>query len=366
MLEIKIQTSVDPSNPAARAGLGLTHLLLGTMKPVGSDSIQHIAKSIQQLKVTVSLANDAIMAIKDGTKQVENSNEINAIRVAAMHNLGLALLALDDIGMAENADGIKTINFLDWVKSLRNLDSSIPLMNSLSFSANEGSVRLQMGNFEDAIAILERTAMQFCGEMHKEQTTSLTQQKTICAIVERNLSLAKEVLFGNHEDKLSYVGVATATQDKNTTWNAKSSDPYGTKDENTSGLIPIANSEKPSQSMAQSDDRSNLHTTAEVEANIIAETNESDFEKSSLSKDDLNKVPEIEQGATANQTRKDVDSNATAAKAENDTSLRESKFAAKNAKPELHSALAALEKAARGEGKRTRLLIALAKARSSA
>jgi len=341
--------SVDPSNPAARAGLGLTHLLLGTMKPADTDSIQHIAKSILQLKVTVSLAN-----------------EINAIRVAAMHNLGLALLALDDIGMAEKIDGIKTINFLDWVKSLRNVDSSIPLMSSLSFSANEGSILLQMGKYEDAVAILERTAGQFCGEMHIEQTTSPSQQKNICSIVERNLSLAREVLFRNHGDKLTYVGVATATHEKIKKWNAKSSGQYSTMNENTTGLISTADSENESQSMTQSDDRSNLRTAIDVEVNTIAEIKETELEKSNISKDDLNEVSEIKQNATANQTTKDLDNNIKTAKDENDTSLRESKFVSKNAKPELHSALVALEKAASGEGKRTRLLIALAKARSSA
>ena len=87
------QTAVDPTGPSVRSGLGLVYLLLGMDNDESNNNNQFIFQSIQHLKAAVGLID------KSGHNQTD---DVTAIRIAAMHNLGLAYILLDGESLTGN------------------------------------------------------------------------------------------------------------------------------------------------------------------------------------------------------------------------------------------------------------------------
>jgi len=317
-----------------RSGLGLAYLLLGVMKYDGDNdnSIQFLFQSIQHLKAAVGLTDES------------DSEEIgDAIQNAAMHNLGLAYMALDGKSSSEALVGEKTTHFLDWVTSLRSSQATQSVMESWVFSANEGAVLLQMGKIEDAISSLESTASQVCSDSFPS-----SRQKETCVIVLQNLAVARNSLYGEKGEPSIYAG----SGDERTIhvevarWNA---------------------------------DASSESFTAVVTDPEQSETMDATFP----SEDDISKTTDVSDGE--NKTSAAIEEiNDASSEAETNTELvdivvdgkiRSGLELGKNeevialpstVKPEMQNALAALEKAAAEGTQRARLLLALARARSLA
>lgn len=175
------QTAVDPTEPSVRSGLGLVYLLLGMDNDESNNNNQFIFQSIQHLKAAVGLID------KSGHNQTD---DVTAIRIAAMHNLGLAYILLDGESLSEAPAGVTATHFIDWATSSRSSESA--QLESWVVSLNEGAMLLQMGRFEEGIVRLEQTN-EFCGD-----ALPFSRQKEVCAIVHQNLAMARNDL---HEAK---------------------------------------------------------------------------------------------------------------------------------------------------------------------
>lgn len=181
IIAIWSQTAVDPTEPSVRGGLGLVYLLLGMDNDESNNNNQFKFQSIQHLKAAVGLID------KSDRNQ---SDDAIAIRMAAMHNLGLAYILLDGESSSEAPAGVKATHFIDWVTSLRSSQSEL---KSWVISSNEGAMLLQMGKFEEAIIQLELTS-EVCSD-----ALPFSRQKEACAIVHQNLAMARNAL---HEKEM--------------------------------------------------------------------------------------------------------------------------------------------------------------------
>lgn len=154
-------------NPSIRASLGLTFLLLGTFCTNSDDIVKYLSQATQHLNVAVKSAK---------------SND--ATRLAAIHNLGLANLALGSI----KAD--KSSQFLDLVPSLQ-IDSSVLL-------ANEGAALLQVGKTDDAISSFEITSQLLACD--SENMAEGSRQSDTCSLLQRNLAAANALVHEDHTE----------------------------------------------------------------------------------------------------------------------------------------------------------------------
>ena len=222
--------AIDPTNPSIRSGIGLSYLLLGVMKydaNTGNDDddshpthVQYILQSIQHLKATIALTSN--------NSSPDEKIKID-IRNAAMHNLGLAYMALDRDSV-EGKKGGMTTHFSDWVSSLRS-DSTqdYTIVDSWIFAVNEATAMLQTGEIESAISTLEETAFEVCTG-NDTNFVLLKRQKEACLIIQQNLAVAREdTRYGVERNKTGILyaqslqeGMSTI-MDAVTRWNADAS-----------------------------------------------------------------------------------------------------------------------------------------------
>ena len=281
------------------------------MKEENDNSMQFIYQSIQHLKASVGMTFD----LESGG--ISDDDEIAVVRTAAIHNLGLAYIALDGMNSSE---GKSSHHFRDWVTLLRESQSHNSVVESWVFSLNEGALLLQSGEMEEAILSLETTAREVCSD----STRSSSRQNEACLIVKQNLMVAREALSGEQDQSILRKSEgAMSTFDAVAQWNADVSVGAFAKAEPSDNIV-------------------NATTLSEDGNN----------ETSSFSGEETDTQAQPDKSAIEEQAKED----------ESDIDLPP----AKKVKPELQSALVALEKAV-GEGpQRTRVLLALARARSSA
>jgi hypothetical protein len=201
MESLEAATTIDPTNPSIRSGLGLTYLLFGMMsydtdddnnKHTNQDnSMRYIFQAIDHLTAAVGLTNTS-----DSSKHANDDDEdMLAIRIAAMHNLGLAYIALDGKTSSESCYvGAKATHFIDWVKSLHSLndgDDNVMINKSWVLASNVGAMQMQLGMIEDATLSLHSITDKFCDGM-----LSSNRHEEVCSIVRQNLVAAKSYLDG--------------------------------------------------------------------------------------------------------------------------------------------------------------------------
>ncbi|KAL3807720.1 hypothetical protein ACHAXA_008293 [Cyclostephanos tholiformis] len=311
---LEAATAVDPTDPAVRCGLGLTYLILGTMKYDDKDnydndndsSLRYIFRSIQHLRTAVGLA-DAASSQHEGRADDDDYDEaIDAVRYAASHNLGLAYIALD--GKSPSLDGGKqTTHFADWARS-----SPWVMKKTLAFASNVGAMMLQMGMFEDAASTLGSTASEFCGN----DSLPSGRQEEACSIVRINLAVARAALNREMEGP-NYARANDPTIESN----QFDGDVLSSRSED---VLTPSNDDDVSQAAHETPDVPSFIDEGEPESNLV------------LSNESTSSGLEI-------------------------VNIKE----AIDVKPEMRNALVALEKAATEGTQRTRLLLALARARSS-
>jgi hypothetical protein len=199
MESLEAATAIDPTNPSIRSGLGLTYLLFGMMTYDTDDddddsnhnidnSMRHIFQAIDHLTAAVGLTNES-----EYSKHADdNDGDMIAIRIAAMHNLGLAYIALDGKTSSESYVGTKATHFIDWVKSLHSLnndDENVMINKSWVLASNVGAMQMQLGMIEDATLSLHSISDKFC-----DGKLSSNRHKEVCSIVRQNLVVAKSYL----------------------------------------------------------------------------------------------------------------------------------------------------------------------------
>jgi hypothetical protein len=290
--------SVDPTNLATRASLGLTLLLLGTIHDLGRepDNAQYLIQSIQHLNAVIRMA-------------IPN----DPINMAATHNLGLAHMAL------ESQRSGKDSQYLDLVSSPQtplhpDLDSSILLIN-------KGAMLLQMGRADDAVSSLNAASQMLSCDAYDEALKSCdtsaadSRHCKACLLVQQNLMVAKSLLY--EEPSIHVVADAGSSKSlDHDTDQAVEVEPTSDKYDNSDGESSGTKNETLTGSSLNSPSSSDTYNNhIETETRIAEE------------KDGLH------------SERKAV--------------------------PELQTALQSLEDAARDGAHRPRLLLALAKARSS-
>jgi len=203
MESLEAATAIEPTNPSIRCGLGLTYLLVGMMRYDTDDddddskhnnednSMRFIFQSIDHLTAAVGLTNEY-----DFSKHADDNDDevMIAIRIAAMHNLGLAYIALDGKTSSESYVGTKATHFIDWVKSLHSLnddDDNVMMKKSWVLSSNVGAMHMQLGMIEDATSSLHLISDYYC-----DGVLSSNRHEEVCSIVRQNLVVAKSYLDG--------------------------------------------------------------------------------------------------------------------------------------------------------------------------
>ncbi len=346
--EYRTQTAIDPTNPSVRSGLGLSYLLLGVTATASSDdaadgdkfdaendSVQLVFQSIQHLKAAMGLTTARGTAADEDHGVDEDG--IAAVRTAATHNLGLAYLALDGMGA-----GSKTTHFLEWTSSPSY--SLMASMESLSGSANEGASLLQSGRFEEAASRLEAASGEVCGE-------ATHRQGEVCRIIRQNLDVARQALSGEQVEAAEssfnsagqFAGSGVTIHDEVARWNAASS----ISDMEPSDDIE-ADDVATSPSEEEEDDADTADGSDEGKGDASLSSANEGMDGSSAAADPTETEPKAEPNGNAQEMEGAIDPPPPAPVTP------------------MQSALAALEKAATREGPRTRLLLALARARVSA
>jgi len=329
-------TAVDPADPSVRSGLGLSFLLLGMIKDNedDDDSVQFTYQSIQHLKAAVLLTSESGSGETDEGISVHN---------AAMYNLGLAYVALDGKSPSGASDVAKSTHFLDWVSLLRSSQAPHSVLESRVFSANEGTMLLQLGKFEDAISSLESTASEVCSD---SLTSLSSRQSQVCLIVQQNLAVARDALRVGQEEPSIHARLegGSAIHDKVAQWNT-----VGSYD-----LLSTA---------ATDPDSSEDINDAVPSDGIVFNTTDDSEEKSETSV----VTEETEMDGTHVEVEVKVESNDFVDDETKSSDLEQAKEDEVSIVPStpMQNALAALEKAAEKGTQRTRLLLALARARSS-
>lgn len=192
MDSLEAAAAIDPTNPSIRCGLGLTYLLFGMMRydTDDYDDMRYIFQAIDHLTAAVGLTNES-----DFSKHANNDDDDESmIAIAAMHNLGLAYIALDGKTSSESYVGTKATHFIDWVKSLHSLDDdddNVMMKKSWVLSSNLGAMQMQLGMIEDATLSLHSISDKFCDDMLS------SNRHEVCSIVRQNLVVAKSYLGEN-------------------------------------------------------------------------------------------------------------------------------------------------------------------------
>ena len=337
---------IDPTDPLIRANVGLVNLLLGTTAsssppPSAATSgssngydddhdespVQFVLQSIQNLNVAIGILNNNI---KEYESSSSSTNE--AVYMAALHNLGIAHLALDGF------DDDSSDHYLEWINSLaitNEEESDVPsttssiLESSALLMVNKDTSLLHIDNrVDDAIVGLTSFIDEFCmsgddvvNEVTKPIKSKQKREDELCTIVRHNLAIAKgDGGASNSEDKIdiSTILVDDAVEESSVELNTNVSTELG--DNKTDYII-------------EDNTQGVQHSSTSDESNA---TNSAD-----------NQEEEVQQ----REEEEDIDVVDAPPKSK--------------VNHEMQSALVALEKAAETM-QRSRLLLALAKARVSA
>jgi len=321
-------TAVDSTNTSARSGLGLVYLLLGVMNHNDEDdSMNYIFQSIQHLKAAVGLAE-------------EEDDE----RTAAMHNLGLAYIALDE---KSSSSEDKTTYFLDWLATLQSTNDAN--LESLVLAGNEGAALLQSGKVVEAITSLESTATEICTD------NSFTSES--CMIVKHNLAVARDAMYGDDDEPgihytelLNKGTLTTSTVYKVARWNSDSSlgrinvtDPVRSKE--TNFTLPSEANDPSGPGVSE------IEEEESADASLVDEKTRDDTDHVD---DDIVDEEETTPNVELPEEEEEEEVN----------TLPSGGWGLKP-QPQMQNALEALEKVATEGIPRTRMLLALARARVS-
>ena len=273
------------------------------MPVMDTNNAKYIVHSIEHFNVAVS-----------------KSNSDDPINLAARHNLGLAYVALDSLRTTEGSQ------FLNSLSSMQNsqhthLDSLVPFIN-------KGATLLQMGETKDAITSLgSMTQLLSCNdeEIIESDTTLRSRRSEACALIQQNLALADGFDHWN-QLVLSY--------------------PPDTVEGSTSSLVDDA-------------------TGASGSPTILNDTNDSFVDDTTEASDSPSTVDETVHFENVDGSNlENLEENGTMVKSNHQDDDHIDSNDRKTA-IDLQNALYALENAANEGTPRPRLLLALAKARSS-
>ncbi|KAL7544627.1 hypothetical protein ACHAWF_008003 [Thalassiosira exigua] len=295
------------------------------MEHVQDDPLHFIFQSIQHLSATVTLTKSA------------KAEDVITIRTAAIHNLGLAYIALDGMSSSSTETGAKTTNYFDWVTSIQSSEVFDSLLNSGSYSANLGALQLQMGKMTEAKSSLESIVSEICHD-------SLSRRH-LCSTAKQNLEVAINALHRDDVREMIYTQSVNGApiHDVVAQWNEDVSSyfaspvvatPESPVDMNTvSTLVDDIN---------ETDVGEESDTTSGMDSSDTKESNDDLVDKGASSSiefapnDEVVGLPSVPSGLK------------------------------KGLKPEMQNAIKALEMATAEGPQRTRMLLALARARSSA
>jgi len=323
---------IDPTDPLIRANIGLTYLLLGgtlssssysTTSPLDNEddesSVQLVLQSIQHLNVAIGI-------LKSNSEPNDESSE--AIYMAALHNLGLANLALDGFD-----GGDHYLEFIAELKASEEAEEPYILKSSGLRLVNEGASLLQNKRVDDAILGLTSFVNEFCTSSDDAGQDTTKQKGTkrkreLCLIARHNLAIAE----GDGIDIVDTMNVATLI-------------------EHVTNVVPHITDIVIEETPRGEEVASYLESveTRDVNENVGDDLPSDDAEKSH---DDLN------------STQVDVQRDEGKAPDTVNDAVAVDK-PSPQVKTEMQNALVALEKAAEST-QRSRLLLALAKARVSA
>ena len=313
-------------------------------------SLRYIFRSIQHLRAAVGLTDAAVAPEREGgaddddhhhddhhddddDDDDDDEESIDAIRYAAVHNLGLAYIALD--GKGPSSDGrTRTTHFLDWAKSLPAAAASSK--SSWAFASNVGAMMLQVGMIEDAASSLGYIATEFCDDdVDSLVSSSSRRHEEVCSIVRRNLAVARAALDGGEEED-------------GRSAHAREDDATAVVDEvssSTSVNVPILTEGDVSENANEASEGASSEDEVQTEANNVVSDEST---SSGIQRTDKDEAidPILTQWGLRSEEPSTTDSSTV--------------------KPEMRNALAALEKAATEGTQRTRIFLALARARSSA
>jgi len=188
---------IDPTDPLIRANVGLTCLLLGTKSSSDSNNdalVQFVLQSIQHLNVAIGI-------LKSNNDPSDESNE--AVYMAALHNLGLANLALD--GFQDGND-----HYLEWFNALQASGEESSLLQSELLLGNKDASLLQSNEVENLIMGLTSFANEFCPSVDEGATKEKgpRRESEMCLIARHNLAIAK----GGSADEEDKIDVASLIQ----------------------------------------------------------------------------------------------------------------------------------------------------------
>ena len=327
---------IDPTDPLIRANVGLTYLLLGTTSSSPSSSsdessLQLVLQSIQHLNVAIGILNS------------NNNDGHTAVYMAALHNLGLANLALDGF------DGGGNDHYLEWINAVKSSEEEKPssiLKSSGLFWVNEGASLLQNNRVDDAIMGLTSLVKEFCTSVEdvagegtvKSKKQGTRREREVCLIARHNLAIA-EGDGANNGDK---VDVATL---------------IGHIKHDVQDITDITREETLHNVEVESDMKS--EETGDVADNVRV-----DHPDGSSTMTDIPNNDDEESYDDLNSTQVGLQQEEETSPYTNDVAV-EVDTPTPQVKTGMQNALAALEKAAEST-QRSRLLLALAKARVSA
>jgi len=320
-------------------------------------SLRYIFQSIQHLRAAVGLTDAAVAPEReegaDGDDHHHHHDDeyhdddddeesIDAIRYAAVHNLGLAYIALD--GKGPSSDGrTRTTHFLDWAKSSPAAAAS---KSSWALASNVGAMMLQMGMVEDAASSLGYIATEFCDDDVDSLVSSFSRRhEEVCSIVRRNLAVARAALDGGEEEDGRSAHAreddVTAVVDEVSQSNGDAS----SSSTSVNVLIPTEEDGDVSETANEASEVASSDDKGQTEANNFVSDEST---SSGIQRTDKDEAidPILTQWGLRSDEPSTTDSSTV--------------------KPEMRNALAALEKAATEGTQRTRIFLALARARSSA
>jgi hypothetical protein len=296
-------------------------------------SLRYIVRSIHHLRAAVGLTDAAAAPEREGRADDDDEQEevsADAVRRAAVHNLGLAYIALDGRGPSSSESGAgRTTHFLDWARSLPAADAA---KSSWAFASNVGAMMLQMGMIEEAASSLGSIASEYCDDDVDSSSLS-DRRREVCSIVRRNLAIARAALDGGEEDGRS----ARARSEDSTAVVDEVSHSNGGASSTTSADVPIP-----------TEDDDDVSETPSETSEVASSADEGETKSNHALSDEST-------SSCIERTNADEAINPISTQ----SGLR-------TVKPEMRNALAALEKAATEGKQRTRLFLALARARSSA
>lgn len=145
-----------------------------------NNNSRFIFQSIQHLKASIGVIDKS---------DYNHTDDAVAMRIAAMHNLGLAYILLDGKSSSESPAGIGASHFIDWLKPFRAPHTAHSVIKSWVISSNEGAMLLQMEMLEDAILHLEM-AREVCSD-----AIPFSRQQDVCLIIHNNLAAARNALY---------------------------------------------------------------------------------------------------------------------------------------------------------------------------